>query len=399
MDHVVREAAAAAQLEAASRGIQLGVQIQHHLPQSLRSLNHQLGASTGSIEVLQLLLADDLAVVTSSAVALQLFMRHLEAACQRWGLVISGSKTECMLLDPRQQQPEAWWRASIRCQCCHSLAEQPPMLVCSCCDSGWHTTCLQPPLDEVPADDWLCPACTAAAAASDGASVSRSKPVRITVAGQPVTWVSHFKYLGSQFSSDGSLDAEVSHRISQAAGAFKRLHKPVWRHGCIQLPTKLRIYRAMVSSVLLYAAHSWALTDAQLERLEVAQRAQLRRMVGSLSWKVPPGGSEPPRTISNASLHRLCQQPTIKEQLHRTRGCWVGHILRMPDHRLAKQLFFGTLTTSAPPQSRAPPSLLPLYHRDVSTRYPSAVLRKYDSNLLTAAASKSDWNNHFPKGS
>ena len=345
---------------------------------------------------MQLLLADDLAAVASSAVALQLFMRHLEAACQRWGLVISGSKTECLAVDPRQQQSPEWWRRSLRCQHCHGLQPEASMLVCSACDSGWHTGCLQPPLAEVPDGDWQCPACDAAAVASGG-TVSRETPVCITVAGQPVAWVRRFKYLGSQFSSDGGLDAELMYRSQQAANAFKRLHKPVWRQRCVQLSTKMRIYRSLVSSVLLYGAHSWALTAAQLERLEVVQRKQLRQIVKGSS-AAPPVGSEPPRHISNTVLMATCAQPSIEMQLLRQRGCWVGHILRMPDCRMAKQLFFGDIVSSAPAQSRMPPSLLSMYAADVSAMIPRSELRRLCEgrpDLFEAAASKSQWNNYF----
>jgi hypothetical protein len=326
-------------------------------------------------------------------------MRHLEAACQRWGLVISGSKTECMVLDPRLQLSPEWWRSSIRCQRCHKLTPEDSMLVCSCCSSGWHTACLEPPLATVPEDDWLCTACTAAAAASGASTtISSNAPVRITVAGQPVAWVQQFKYLGSQFSNSGSLDAEVTYRIQQAASAFRRLHNSVWRHSCIQLGTKMRIYRAMVSSVLLYGGHSWALTAPQLDRLEKLQRRQLRQVLGTRAYKAARDDSGLRMKISNEELMaKCCKQRTIAEQLERQRGRWVGHVLRMPDHRLAKQLFFGTLISSTPAQSRAPRPLLDLYKADVDARYPRTELRKLERcDLLLAAANKNDWNHHFP---
>jgi hypothetical protein len=33
------------------------------------------------------------------------------------------------------------------------------MILCDNCNSGWHTYCLLPPLDDVPKGDWLCPPC------------------------------------------------------------------------------------------------------------------------------------------------------------------------------------------------------------------------------------------------
>lgn len=272
------------------------------------------------------------------------------------------------------------------------------MLVCSCCDSGWHLSCLQPPLAAVPDGDWLCPACDAAAAASGGADgISRDAPVRITVAGQPLAWVQQFKYLGSQFASSGSLDAELSHRTQQAAAAFRRLNAAVWRHRGVQLSTKMRVYRAMVASVLLYGAHSWALSPPQLERLETLQREQLRHILGRSRWQPRKGSSR--SQISNEELLALCEQPTIEERLTRLQGRWVGHVLRMAPTRLARQMFFGAMQSPAPQQTPLPypHTLAARYTSIVHTAFPSHVMRTYPNrDLQIAAANKSEWNERFP---
>ena len=296
MDHVVRQAEEAARRECAERRLPFGVQISFTRPAQLPRLDPQQ-SSSGSCQaqVPQLLLADDLVATSHCAVCLQIFVRCLEAACDRWALTISSDKTQCMVIDPRQQQPAERWRQSIRCQHCCKLQPEGSMLVCSCCDAGWHMGCLQPALAAVPEGDWRCPQCEAAAAASGGAAcISSSEPVRITIAGQPVAWVERFKYLGSQFASSGSVDAELAYRCQLAGAAFERLSQPVWQRRCIALPTKLRIYAAMVRSVLLYGADNWALTPVQLEQLELLQRSHLRRILGRSSWKVPPGGASQP---------------------------------------------------------------------------------------------------------
>ena len=52
--------------------------------------------------------------------------------------------------------------ADSPCQVCHDHNHQQLMLLCDNCDSGWHTYCLNPPLEDVPEGVWLCPDCTAA---------------------------------------------------------------------------------------------------------------------------------------------------------------------------------------------------------------------------------------------
>jgi hypothetical protein len=45
------------------------------------------------------------------------------------------------------------------CEVCDECDRQDRMLVCDFCDAGYHTDCLDPPLDKVPSSKWLCPLC------------------------------------------------------------------------------------------------------------------------------------------------------------------------------------------------------------------------------------------------
>ena len=50
-------------------------------------------------------------------------------------------------------------QADLPCQVCHDHHHWDVMLLCDNCDTGWHTYCLNPPLEEVPEGVWLCPDC------------------------------------------------------------------------------------------------------------------------------------------------------------------------------------------------------------------------------------------------
>ena len=52
--------------------------------------------------------------------------------------------------------------ANLICNMCTFPNVDALMLLCDICSSGWHTHCLQPPLDAVPKGDWICPNCKAA---------------------------------------------------------------------------------------------------------------------------------------------------------------------------------------------------------------------------------------------
>ena len=49
--------------------------------------------------------------------------------------------------------------ADFPCQVCHSPSLADTMLICDKCYKGYHMSCLRPPLQSIPEDDWYCPTC------------------------------------------------------------------------------------------------------------------------------------------------------------------------------------------------------------------------------------------------
>jgi hypothetical protein len=47
----------------------------------------------------------------------------------------------------------------IFCQVCREPDRENWILLCDCCGSGYHTDCLDPPLDTAPLAEWFCPDC------------------------------------------------------------------------------------------------------------------------------------------------------------------------------------------------------------------------------------------------
>ncbi|XP_074773968.1 PHD and RING finger domain-containing protein 1 isoform X3 [Athene noctua] len=45
------------------------------------------------------------------------------------------------------------------CEVCGRSDREDRLLLCDGCDAGYHMECLNPPLSEVPVDEWFCPAC------------------------------------------------------------------------------------------------------------------------------------------------------------------------------------------------------------------------------------------------
>lgn len=50
---------------------------------------------------------------------------------------------------------------AIVCEMCGGGHNEDKIILCDKCDRGCHTYCLQPPLEDVPEGDWVCPLCIA----------------------------------------------------------------------------------------------------------------------------------------------------------------------------------------------------------------------------------------------
>ena len=100
----------------------------------------------------------------------------------------------------------------------------------------------------------------------------------MNIDGELVEFVPSFTYLGSIISADGSIEAEITSRIGKAGGAMKRLSNAPWKRRCISRQTKLRMYRALVFSVLLYGSETWNLTIRDCNRLNAFDMSCVRRL-------------------------------------------------------------------------------------------------------------------------
>ena len=97
----------------------------------------------------------------------------------------------------------------------------------------------------------------------------------ISIDGTQLKTVDDFKYLGSVISSDGNLDKEISARICKASQALGRLKTRVLSQHNIRQSTKLKVYRAVVFTSLLYGCETWTLYRRYPKQLERSLRTIL----------------------------------------------------------------------------------------------------------------------------
>ncbi|NWS22740.1 PHRF1 protein, partial [Pachyramphus minor] len=75
------------------------------------------------------------------------------------------------------------------CEVCGRSDREDRLLLCDGCDAGYHMECLNPPLSEVPVDEWFCPACApmGASAAADTDHVSEEEVAALVADVVPTT--------------------------------------------------------------------------------------------------------------------------------------------------------------------------------------------------------------------
>jgi len=90
-----------------------------------------------------------------------------------------------------------------------------------------------------------------------------TQPSTITADGHPVDSVNSFVYLGSLQSSNCNSRADINRRIGLASSVMSSLQK-IWKDRNLSTTTKVRVYQALVTSVLLYASETWTVLASDL---------------------------------------------------------------------------------------------------------------------------------------
>jgi hypothetical protein len=150
----------------------------------------------------------------------------------------------------------------------------------------------------------------------------------VELSGGPVKVTQEFKYLGSWIGQDWGVDKEVAARRGRALGVFQTFSN-VWANKKLRMAEKMAVYNSFVVPHFLYGAEAWNCTTGHMHALETAHSACLRRIMG----------------VSRADRHRLqhihmvCDSQPLELMLIQRTFQWLGHVMRMPDHRYPAMVF------------------------------------------------------------
>ena len=123
-----------------------------------------------------------------------------------------------------------------------------------------------------------------------------------------------------------------------AATARPKLDSPlrVWSSKKLTESTKIQVYGACVLSMVLYGSESWTLHARQQRQLNTFHIRGLQRIL-NITWQ----GNVPNNTV----LERA-EIPSLYTPLRQRRLRWLGHVVRVDDGRIPKDLLYGELAHS-----------------------------------------------------
>ena len=149
--------------------------------------------------------------------------------------------------------------------------------------------------------------------------------------------VNKFKYLGSTVMSNNKMDEEINTRMSNASISFGRLKSKVWYNNDLTFKTKCAVYRAIVLSSLLYGAETWPVYKLAAHKFNTFMMRHLRQSLNVKWWDF----------ISNDDILPRANLPNMYELLIQRNLRWAGHVHRMEDTRLPKQILYSQLKEGA----------------------------------------------------
>jgi exonuclease III len=156
---------------------------------------------------------------------------------------------------------------------------------------------------------------------------------QVSIDGVNLKAVTDFCYLGSTVSNDNMLDKEISNRISKASVSFGRLTERVWKQRGISMQTKVKVYKAVVLTNLLYGCETWTCYRRHIKDLDKFHMRHLR-LLHNIKWQ---------NKITNTEVLQRSQCTGIEAMIISAQLRWTGHVARMDDSRIPKQLLYGEL--------------------------------------------------------
>ena len=144
--------------------------------------------------------------------------------------------------------------------------------------------------------------------------------------------VHDFVYLGSSVNDSNNVSYEIERRIISGNKAYYA-NLNLLKSQILSRKSKTKIYKTIIRPVVTYGSETWTMNGQDEERLRVFERKILRKILGPIQengeWRIRRN-KEIEDYIDGEDIVRFIKSGRIR---------WAGHIQRMNEDRIPKQVF------------------------------------------------------------
>ena len=158
----------------------------------------------------------------------------------------------------------------------------------------------------------------------------------ISVNGQKIEEATSFEHLGESLCMDGTCSANTCIRIATAMSAVARLNR-IWRCNTISFKNKFKLYKSLVTSILLNGCETWTLL-ADSQKGSASPTWSNNQRLGAEQDRIPcgstgtsSGNGQETETLwfGHVTLHDSLSKTILQGTLYgrrrcgRQRKCWM----------------------------------------------------------------------------
>jgi len=148
--------------------------------------------------------------------------------------------------------------------------------------------------------------------------------------------VEEFKYLGTTLANKNSIVEEIKSRLRSGSVCYHSVQN-LLSSRLLSKNLKIKIYRTIFMSVVLYGCETWSLTLREEGKLRVFENMVLRRIFGPRRKEV----TGECRRLHNEELNDLYSSPNIVRVIKSRRMRWAVHVASMGEEREVYRVMVG----------------------------------------------------------
>ena len=145
----------------------------------------------------------------------------------------------------------------------------------------------------------------------------------VSMNGQKLEEVTRLKYLEATLCKDGTCSAEVHIRTASAMVAMARLNQ-IWQCNTISSASKFKLYKSLVTSILLYSCETWTLLADSEQRIQALETKCMRKLLNISYLCIRPTTRCRARSTSVWVHKNLFRQLSRDGNLH---GSGMSHVM------------------------------------------------------------------------